>query len=108
MAAAHRLVTQPARIRRVGGVTGRILECTFWDKFKPVLNHIAKNRSWDGHMFETFGEELEWVKAQPADRIWTWLDCDGGSVVNSGYSFVNRIGYFVTEMPFTSSLYFKA
>jgi len=108
MAIVHRLDVQPARLQRVGGKTGRILECTFWDKFKPVRNHIVENRSWDGHMFETFGEELEWVRTQPADRIWTWLDCDDVQVVNSGYSFVNRIGYFVSEVPFVGSLYFRS
>lgn len=53
-----------------------------------------------GRMFETYGEELEFVlkiaNSEPG-RVWTWLDCDGEMVVGSGYHLVNRMGYFITE-----------
>lgn len=69
-----------------------------WEKaFKPIENHISGDRGWNGLVFETYGDDLQFVVAQPQNRIWTWVDTDEGSVILSGYHLVNRIGYFVTE-----------
>lgn len=71
------------------------------DTYKPITNHIDTNASFDGLMFETYGEEVEFVKAQDENRIWMYGDGDdGGSYLWSGWGFVNRIGYFITEVPF--------
>lgn len=70
-------------------------------KFKPVLNQFDDNASYDGRMFETYGDEVTYVKDQPNPHIWTLLDADGYTVIGKGWSFVNRIGYFVCEVPFT-------
>ena len=71
------------------------------DTYKPILNHIDTNASFDGTMFETYGDEVEFVKAQDDNRIWMYGDGDdGGSYLWSGWGFVNRIGYFITEVPF--------
>lgn len=68
--------------------------------YKPITNHIDINASFDGTMFETYGEEVEFVKAQDENRIWMYGDGDdGGSYIWSGWGFVNRIGYFITEVP---------
>jgi hypothetical protein len=68
--------------------------------YKPIKNHIDTNASFDGEMFETYGEELEFVKAADEDRIWMYGDGDdGGSYIWNGWHFVNRIGYFITEVP---------
>jgi hypothetical protein len=73
----------------------------FVDTYKPITNHIDTNASFDGLMFETYGEEVEFVKAQDENRIWMYGDGDdGGSYLWSGWGFVNRIGYFITEVPF--------
>lgn len=74
------------------------------ETYKPIINHIDTNASFDngdgGTMFETYGDEVAFVKEQPEDRIWTYGDGDdGGSYVWNGWSFVNRIGYFITEVP---------
>jgi len=70
------------------------------DTYKPILNKIDTNASFDGMMFETYGQEVDFVKAQPQDRIWMYGDGDdGGSYIWSGWGFVNRIGYFITEVP---------
>jgi len=70
------------------------------DTYKPIKNHIDTNASFNGEMFETYGDEVAFVKEQPEDRIWTYGDGDdGGSYVWNGWSFVNRIGYFITEVP---------
>jgi hypothetical protein len=51
-------------------------------------------------MFETYGKELNFVMAADNDYIWTYGDGDDdGTYVWNGYSIVNRIGYFITEVP---------
>ena len=68
--------------------------------YKPIKNHIDTNASFDGEMFETYGEELEFVKAADEDRIWMYGDGDdGGMYIWNGWHFVNRIGYFITSVP---------
>jgi hypothetical protein len=76
-----------------------------WFKtYKPIPNHIDKNASFSdgehGYMFETYGDEVEFVKSQSPDKIWMYGDGDdGGLYIWSGWSFVNRLGYFITEVP---------
>ena len=75
-----------------------------FDAIKFVDNHLDDNASWDGAMFETYGDELQFVLAQPNDRICTILEADSwnGSpllLVTSGYHLVNRLGYLVAAAP---------
>ena len=72
----------------------------WFDTYKPIKNHIDPTSSFDGHMFETYGDEVEFVKFQDTDMIWMLGDGDdGGLYIWSGWGFVNRIGYFITEVP---------
>jgi len=76
----------------------------FVEKFKPITNHIDTNASFDGLMFETYGDEYEFVKQAHPNHIWMYGDGDdGGSYLWSGWGFVNRIGYFITEVPFPTN-----
>jgi hypothetical protein len=70
----------------------------FEEQFKPINNKFSKDP--DLQMFETYGKELEFVQAQDPLTIWTYLDTDGGSVTVEGMHYVNRIGYFITEIPY--------
>ena len=70
----------------------------FEEQFRPIKNHFRKDP--DSIMFETYGEELDFVRAQDENCIWTYGDGDYCSYVSSGYHFVNRIGYHITEIPF--------
>lgn len=83
---------------------------SYWvRKFKPVQNHIEKTSAYDGAMFETFGPERDYVLslANHADpeqraRVWTLVDGEGSSLsIINGYCLVNRLGYFITEVPFS-------
>jgi hypothetical protein len=75
-------------------------EDEWFDTYKPIKNHIDVTSSFDGHMFETYGDEVEFVKAQDENRIWMYGDGDdGGSYIWNGWHIVNRIGYFITEVP---------
>jgi hypothetical protein len=78
----------------------------FWlEEFKPITNHIDPHASFDdenggGIMFETYGEELEFVKKQDPRCVWTYGDGDdGGGYIWNGYHYINRLGYFITEVP---------
>lgn len=63
-------------------------------------NHILgdDNAPFDGLMYETFGDEVNYVREiaqKHPNRVATILDCDGGTYLGRGYHHVNRIGYLV-------------
>lgn len=67
-----------------------------WElQYKPISNHITSECC----SFETYGEELEFVKSQDPNTIWTEMDGDNGVYIVSGYHYVNRIQYYITEIP---------
>lgn len=85
----------------------------WWEYFKPLKNHLSDNCGGPfitsghddegGRLFETYGDEMEYVRSiakQDPGRVWTLLDVDGFQVIGSGLHFVNRVGYFVTEVAF--------
>jgi len=80
------------------------IEMTFEEadeQFKFMVNNYDENASFDGLMFETYGDEVEYVKTKPHNRIWMYgQGDDGGLYIWSGWGFVNRIGYFISEKPF--------
>jgi len=89
----------------------QLTEDEWFEQFKPIPNHLDKNASFNddenGYMFETYGEELEFVKAQDPNTIWTYGDGDdGGTYISDGYHVVNRIGYFITTVPYDNSKHF--
>jgi hypothetical protein len=73
------------------------------EKYKPIKNTISPypDEHAEFDMFETYGEELEFVKAQDPRNIWTYLDGDSSSLLVQGFSYVNRISYYICEVPFT-------
>lgn len=77
-----------------------ITEDEFYERFTPCKNELDKNASFDGCMFETFGEELDIVRTtnlHAPKRVWTIVEVDGRMYYESGYHFVNRMGYLITE-----------
>ena len=69
------------------------------ETYKPKINHIDSNASCNGTMFETYGEEIEFVKSTSDNFVWTLLDVDCNLIVSSGQSWVNRLGHFICEVP---------
>jgi hypothetical protein len=68
--------------------------------YKPIPNNIVEDSSFDGAMFETYGAEVAFVKKADPAYIWMYGDGDdGGSYIWNGWHIVNRIGYFITEVP---------
>jgi hypothetical protein len=92
-----------------------ITEDDFYNKYKPTINHIERAKypkniedvdvcSFGGTMYETYGEELEFIlslaNGGKLKHVWTIVDGDNGEmIIQTGYWRVNRIGYIVTENP---------
>ena len=81
---------------------------TFCESFKPIKNHLNSNAPEDGCMFETFGEELDYVikvaKNTP-NKVLTILEDDEGRwCIGEGYHLVNRLGYLITEESFDEKI----
>ncbi|MEI6057213.1 MAG: hypothetical protein WCR55_14290 [Lentisphaerota bacterium] len=69
-------------------------------KYHPLKNPIVSYSPFDGYMFETFGEELKFVKDMLTNKkqLWTLVQGDDDKeLLIAGLHFVNRIGYFITE-----------
>ena len=81
----------------------RFIEMDFdeWcETYKPIPNNIVEDSSFDGAMFETYGAEVAFVKKADEAHIWMYGDGDdGGTYIWNGWHIVNRIGYFITEVP---------
>ena len=89
-------------------MTNNFIEMTMdeWEAtYKPIYNHIDTNASFqddsgNGIMFETYGDEVAFVKSQSPANIWMYgSGDDGGTYIWNGWGFVNRLGYFITEVP---------
>jgi hypothetical protein len=67
-------------------------------------NHLNPHAPWvldgGGCLFETHGEELEYVRRQAPRTVWTLVDGDDGNqCLLSGFRIVNRIGYLLSTFP---------
>jgi len=75
--------------------------------FKPFVNHLENNAGWEGEdgrgiMFETYGDELEFVLGCNPACVWTYRDDEDGTpvLVSGMHAFeMGVIGYFVTQVP---------
>lgn len=82
-----------------------LTEDEFDDRFPLLTNHLNPNASWGsgdegGCLFETYGEELEFIRRQDPRTIWTLVDGDGDDqYLVSGFHFVNRVGYLISTVP---------
>lgn len=85
----------------------KLSEEEFETRFNTVMNHFYSNPedcAFDGSMFETYGEEVDYINnIMKGDdealkrRVWTIVECDGVMCYVSGYHYVNRFGYLITE-----------
>ena len=74
------------------------MEMTYaeWEaKYKPIPNHITGECC----SFETYGDEVNFVASQDPMTVWTEMDGDNGVYLVNGMHYVNRIQYYVTEVP---------
>jgi hypothetical protein len=67
------------------------------ERYKPIPNVLDPNASWDGIMYETYGDDFDLILKYPNEQIWTYIDGDDGTYLITGCHVVNRIGYFICE-----------
>lgn len=75
----------------------------FEERFQPIKNHITKREEFNGWLFETYDDDLAFVMDfanKNPEQVWTILDCDGATVIGSGYHLINRMGYIICKVRF--------
>lgn len=81
--------------------TTTITEEQWEEQFIPLVNPF-NDHGWNSTLFETYGYDLYIVSKEPDNRVWTWVDGDDDhTYIVSGMHIVNRIGYFITDKPWT-------
>lgn len=75
------------------------------DQYEPIENSFNKETAYEGCMFETFGEENDFVLDNlNRNTVWTLITGDNEeSWIIPGYHIVNRMGYFITTKPWEST-----
>ena len=80
-----------------------ITEDQFHEQFTFEENLLDPNASFDGYMFETFGDELDYVMQIQNDtpnRIWTIIEGESGELFYmTGFHLVNRMGFLISNEP---------
>ena len=74
------------------------------EKFNPIKNQFLdyESDSFDGYAFDyTKEEELNFIKSQNPNNIWTLVWAEDCYAVIPGVRWVNRESYLITEKPFT-------
>ena len=82
----------------------------FVDAFKPELNQILLKKEFPPHysetdiapfggcMYETYGEEVQYVVKQNIRKIWTIVTgVDESMYLLNGFWQFDRMGYLITE-----------
>jgi hypothetical protein len=98
----------------------QLTEEQFDEQFELIENHIDDNASFNGCMFETYGDEIDFVfEMAKENRVITIIESDCEEDINdsgevnacmyyvSGYHMVNRIGYLITTEPITEDFEVK-
>lgn len=75
--------------------------------YEPIKNHVTANTAVDGHVFLPSGSDLDFVRSQPIEHVWTFIVSDEGSrpiwLIADGFHRVNAMGYLVTRKPYDAS-----
>lgn len=65
------------------------------DNYRPIIN--PNNGTY---LFEEYGKDLEYVTAMAEqNKVWTWVEENGMTAIINGFHYLNRLGYYVTEVP---------
>ena len=91
-----------ARLRELHSRWDNVLTWQQWEEiYKPIPN---PNRE-DGIAFDWIGKDLEVLRKYPAENIWTGVDGGGRFIeILSGIHWVNRLEYYITEVPWERDL----
>ena len=78
----------------------------WWDLYKPTGNPIEGSGPCVGdvqRMFEMYGSDLKTVQEifeKAPDTVWTMVEADDNIWLTPGMRFVNRLGYYITEVAY--------
>lgn len=81
---------------------------TWATKYQPITNprgndYFVENTDWmTNSYFDTIGEDKDYMveKDITEEYVWTWQEFDGDWILSQGYKFANRLGYFITSIPY--------
>ena len=85
----------------------KVTEDNFDEVFKPQQNHLDDNASFNGWMYETYGEEVEYVfnLAKTTKKVWTIIEGDNDTMFYvAGFHYVNRLGFIVCEVEYAEEM----
>ena len=71
----------------------------FDSKFTLKVNELENGECFGEERFETYGVDLDFVRNYNQDHVWTFLEGDSGDYLVSGFHWVNRIYYVITNEP---------
>lgn len=74
----------------------------FENKHKPIENHLGDEGTY---LFETYGQEVDFVSNQDENIVWTLVEVDGKLYIVPGFQYVNRLNYLITEIPWTEDMF---
>ena len=75
----------------------------FIEKYRPLKNHLVEDAPFGGYMYETVGKEIDYIlPLRNKDTVWTVIEDDGYMYIIPGYHWINRIGYILTEVPWSN------
>ena len=63
------------------------------DTYKPISDEHGQPR-----MFETYGQDLDIIRVVDNSFLWTFVDGGDYSGLSAGFSFVNRLGYYICQV----------
>ena len=92
----------------------KITEDNFDEVLKPQTNHFERAKQpsniadedlsgFNGCMYETCGEELDYVfnLSKTTKRVWTIIEGDDDTMFYvAGFHYVNRMGFLVCEVEY--------
>lgn len=75
----------------------------FVEQYNPVKNRVVSHESsFDGTLFETYGEEVQYVYSISNDHVWTLVVTESNEwLILPGFHYVNRLGYFISQEPWS-------
>jgi hypothetical protein len=74
-----------------------IIDLTYeeWiEQYKPHLDFEGSPIA-----YETYGDDYDYIADIDNEYVWTWTDGGDYSVITNGFSYVNRLNYYVCTVP---------
>lgn len=78
------------------------------DEFKPIENPQEEGAAFEGCLFDTHVPvDVAAIAEADSACVWTLVDDGENRSITNGWRFVNREGYFITEVPFPDDVFIE-